>query len=122
FGEARGGLEPEAWTPRASAGRLTGAKAWVPCAAAADLFVVGVAGGGLGLVERGAPGLEITTDDGIDRTRPLASLRFAAAPCEPLPGGEGAARRVRDAGLVLLAADAFGAAEKLLQLAVAYAQ
>jgi alkylation response protein AidB-like acyl-CoA dehydrogenase len=29
---------------------------------------------------------------------------------------------VRDAGLVLLAADAFGAAEKLLELAVAYAQ
>ena len=122
FGEAQGGFEPEDWTPVASAGRLTGSKAWVPCAGAADLFVVGVVGGGLVLVERSAPGVEIARVDGIDRTRPLSTLRFAGAPCDPLAGGESAARRVLDAGLVLLAADAFGAAEKLLALAVAYAQ
>jgi alkylation response protein AidB-like acyl-CoA dehydrogenase len=122
LGEVQGGFEPEAWTPVARAGRLTGAKAWVPCAGAADLFVVGTAGGALVLVERDAPGLEIAPVDGIDRTRPLSELRFAGAPCEPLAGGAAAVRRVRDAGLVLLAADAFGAAEKLLELAVAYAQ
>jgi len=122
FGEAQGGVLPETWTPRAVAGRLDGEKAWVSGAAAANLFVVGVAGGGLALVERAAEGLAIAPADGIDRTRPLAALRFDATPCEPLPGGATAARRALDAGFVLLAADAFGAAQRLLELAVAYAQ
>jgi alkylation response protein AidB-like acyl-CoA dehydrogenase len=120
FGEPGGSFGPEAWTARAEGGRLSGAKAWVPFGAAADLLVVGTAGGGLALAERGAPGVAVEPVDGLDRTRPLASLRFAKTPCEVLPGGAAAAGRVRDAGLVLLAADAFGAAEKLLELAVAH--
>jgi len=122
FGEVDGGFEPDAWSARAQRGRLTGAKAWVPFGGAADLLVVGTAGGGLALVERGAPGVEATPVDGLDRTRPLAAVGFADAPCEPLEGGGPVAGRVRDAGLVLLAADAFGAAEKLLELSVAYAR
>jgi alkylation response protein AidB-like acyl-CoA dehydrogenase len=122
FGEPDGSFEPEAWSARAEGGRLSGAKAWVPFGAEADLLVVGCAGGALALVERGASGVEVAPVDGLDRTRPLASLRFAKAPCELLPGGAEAAGRVRDAGLVLLAADAFGAAEKLLELALAHAR
>jgi alkylation response protein AidB-like acyl-CoA dehydrogenase len=121
-GEAHGGWEPEAWTPRASDGRLAGAKAWVPCAAAADLLVVGTAGGGLALVERATGGFLVEPVDGVDRTRPLAKVIFANVPCEVLPRGAEAAPRVRDAGLVLLAADAFGAAEKLLELSVHHAR
>ncbi len=122
LGEADGGFLPETWTPVASGGRLTGAKAWVPCAAQADLLVVGTAGATLALVLRGASGVRVEPVGAIDRTRPLASVHFASSPCELLPGGAAAAGRVRDAGLVLLAADAFGAAEKLLELTLAYAR
>jgi len=122
FGEADGGFEPGSWSARAEDGRLSGAKAWVPFGAAADLLVVGTAGGGLALAQRSDSGVSVETVDGLDRTRPLASVRFAKAPCEPLPGGVAAAGRVRDAGLVLLAADAFGAAEKLLEMTLAYAR
>jgi alkylation response protein AidB-like acyl-CoA dehydrogenase len=74
------------------------------------------------LVERGASGVFAEDQDGVDRTRPIARLRFDAAPCEPLAGGADAARRVRDAGLCLLAADAFGAAWRLIQASVEHAR
>jgi alkylation response protein AidB-like acyl-CoA dehydrogenase len=45
---------------------------------------------------------------------------FARTPAEPLPGGREAAQRVRDAGLVLLAADAFGGAWRLIELTRAH--
>jgi alkylation response protein AidB-like acyl-CoA dehydrogenase len=41
---------------------------------------------------------------------------------EPLPGGGEAACRVRDVGLVLLAADAFGGASRLVEMSVEYAK
>jgi alkylation response protein AidB-like acyl-CoA dehydrogenase len=49
-------------------------------------------------------------------TRPVAALAFEGAPAEALPGGRAAAPRVLDAGLALLAADAFGAAWRMLEL------
>jgi alkylation response protein AidB-like acyl-CoA dehydrogenase len=121
LGEPDGAFEIEAWRPRAADGRLVGAKSFVPCGAQADLLVVGTEGGGLALVESGASGVRIEPVEGVDRTRPLAWVTFAEAPCETLPAGAAAAPRVRDAGLVLLAADAFGAAERLLETTVAYA-
>jgi alkylation response protein AidB-like acyl-CoA dehydrogenase len=120
--EASGAWEPADWTARASRGRIDGAKSFVPCAAQADLLVVGTAGGGLALVEADADGALIEPVDGVDRTRPLSSLLLSNAPCELLADGAAAARRLCDAGLVLLAADAFAAAEKLLELSLAYAR
>jgi alkylation response protein AidB-like acyl-CoA dehydrogenase len=120
--EADGSFEPGTWSARAEKGRLRGEKAWVPFGALADLLVVGTQGGGMALVERKAPGVDVAPVDALDRTRPLASLRFDGAACDPLPGGVESAGRVRDAGLVLLAADAFGAAEKLLEMTLAYAR
>jgi len=122
LGEADGGFDPGSWKSRVSGGRLTGEKAWVECAHRADLLVVGTARGELALVERGASGVQIERVDGVDRTRPLATVRFAGAPCELLADAAAAAGRVRDAGLVLLAADAFGAAERLLELSLAHAR
>jgi alkylation response protein AidB-like acyl-CoA dehydrogenase len=122
FGEPDGCFEPDAWSTRADGGRVSGEKAWVPFGALADLLVIGTQGGGLALVERGASGVGLTPVDGLDRTRPLASLRLTNARCDGLPDGAGAAGRVRDAGLVLLAADAFGAAEKLLEMTLAHAR
>ena len=83
---------------------------------------MGVAGGGLVLVERSAPGVEIGPVGGIDRSRRLDVLDLDGAPCEALPEGRNAAPRVRDAGLVLLAADAFAAGSHLVEMSVEYAK
>ncbi len=120
FAEAGEAWEPEAWQLALAVGALTGAKRFVPHAAWADVLVVGVAGGGLALVERGRGGLRIESLDALDRTQPLSHLTFDATAAEPLPGGREAAQRVRDAGLVLLAADAFGGAWRLIELTLAH--
>jgi len=120
LGEPGGGWLPEQWTVTDGA-RVSGAKSFVPYAGLADVIVVGTAGGGLSLVERGAPGLEITPCDGVDRTRRLAGLALDGAKGDPLARGAEAAPRVRDVALALCAADAFGAATQLLDMSVAYA-
>jgi len=120
FAEEGGAWQPEQWQ-LPGGDTLDGVKQHVPYAGLADVIVVGTAGGGLGLVEKGASGLRVEPFAGVDRTRRLATLSFDATPCQQLPV-EGAAPRVRDAGLVLLAADAFGGAEHCLHLAVEYAK
>jgi alkylation response protein AidB-like acyl-CoA dehydrogenase len=121
FAEPGGVWQPEDWRLTAGAS-LTGVKEHVPSAARADLLVVGTAGGGLALVETGRGGATIEPFPGVDRTRRLDTVRFEGAAAEALPGGVSAALRVRDAGLVLLAADAFGGAARLLETTVEYAK
>jgi alkylation response protein AidB-like acyl-CoA dehydrogenase len=116
--EGDGGWLPAQWSAELAGGRLRGAKAWVPEAEGAELFVVGCRGGALALVEAGAVA-EITPEPTLDRGRPLASLRFEGAPAEPLAAGD--AGRLVDAASVLLAADAFGAAYQLVRTTAAYA-
>jgi alkylation response protein AidB-like acyl-CoA dehydrogenase len=122
LGEPGARWEPESWTAAIGGGRVSGTKSFVLGGAAADLLVVGAAGGALALVEPGAGGVELAPISGLDRTRRCDALRLASAPCEPLPDGARAAARVRDAGLALLAADAFGGASKLVELSVEYAK
>jgi alkylation response protein AidB-like acyl-CoA dehydrogenase len=119
--EPDGAWQPEEWH-LAVGPTLSGAKAHVPNAAAADLIVVGLAGGALALVERARGGVVTEPFPGVDRTRRLDSVRFEGAACEELPGGAATAKRVRDAGLVLLAADAFGGASRLVEMSVEYAK
>jgi len=113
--------DPETWRARVDAGRVAGAKCFAPHAALADILLVAVTGGGLVLVERGAPGLAVVDQDGVDRTRPIACVELANTPCDPLPGGDETARGLRDAGSCLLAADAFGAASQLIRMTLDYA-
>jgi alkylation response protein AidB-like acyl-CoA dehydrogenase len=115
------GWQPADWSLAAES-TLTGAKQHVLFAEVADLIVVGVAGGRLALVERNASGVEIEAVDGADRTRRLANVRFENTPCELLASGEKLASRVRDAALVLLAADAFGGASRCVEMCVEYAK
>jgi len=119
FAEAGSVWQPEDWV-MAGGDTLTGTKLNVPYSELADVFVVGVAGGGLVLVEREASGLESHPIDGVDRARRIGALIFEATPCESMPGA--AADRVRDAALVLLAADAFGAGTRLADMCVEYAK
>ena len=114
--------EPESWRTTAAGGSLSGSKLHVAHADVADLLVVGVEGGGLALVERAATGVKLEPVDGADRTRPIFRVDFDRAPCEILSADPRLAGRLRDVGLVLLAADAFGVATRLVDMCVEYAK
>jgi alkylation response protein AidB-like acyl-CoA dehydrogenase len=76
------------------------------------------------LTEIDAQGVEAALKPTLDRTRPLADVTFSNARAQLLDSsndGVAAARRVRDAGRVMLAADTLGAAQAMLDKAVAYA-
>ena len=121
FAEEGGAWQPNEW--KLGAGdSLTGTKLHVPFASVADVLVVGTAGGGFVLVERDAAGMSVEASEGVDRSRRIDNVTFDATPCEVLPDAVGAAPRVRDAALVLLAADAFGCGSRLVEMSVDYAK
>ena len=124
FAEEGGVWLPDQWTlavPEGKTGTVSGTKEIVEFGEQADYFVVGLAGGKMGVVERNASGVEVQRVEGVDRTRRIARVSFDSTPIEMLEqGGEEAAGRVRDVGLVLLAADAFGGATKLVNMSVEY--
>jgi alkylation response protein AidB-like acyl-CoA dehydrogenase len=96
-------------------------KTLVTHAELADRLLVGVQGGELVWVDARGEGVSIEPVEGVDRTRPIATVRLDAAPAERLDGGPGDPMALLQAAAVLLAADAFGAASKLIDLDVAYA-
>jgi len=112
---------PRDWSVKADGGRISGSKTIVMHAQAADGFLVGLQGGEFAWVDAAASGIEIQTQHGIDRTRPFATLRFDATPAEILGGGSTHASTLAGTAAVLLAADAFGAAKRLIDFDVAYA-
>ena len=120
LGEEGDRWDPQACTLRAENGRLTGCAPFVPFAGVADRIAVGLAEGGIAVVERAAEGLKVEPVEGVDRTRRLERVTFESTPCEELatPG----AAKLRDAGLVLLAADAFGGAWRLVEDSTEYAK
>jgi alkylation response protein AidB-like acyl-CoA dehydrogenase len=88
----------------------------------AELFVVGTAGGGLALVERGDWAMPEPVK-GSDLTRRLWSVRFDDAPAAIIaPADAPAGRRLSDAALLFLAADALGGAKQCLAMSVEYAK
>ncbi|WP_242123407.1 acyl-CoA dehydrogenase family protein [Sphingobium sp. Sx8-8] len=114
------GWEPEDWTLRVEDSKLNGAGGFAVGADAADLVVVGLAGGGLTIVEMAPPSVTITPLDGSDRSRRLFDLHFTDAVADPLPIAAGP--RIYDALLVLLCADAFGGASRVMELTADYAR
>lgn len=124
IGETDSQWDPRCFTTKVADGKLTGTKPLVPYAAIADFLVVAASGPdglGLWLVERGAPGLEITTLNVVDMTRRVDLVRFQETPAIAI-GGASALQRTLDAGLVLVAADAFGGSRRCLEMAVDYAK
>ncbi len=104
-------------------GKLSGRKTLVPYASAADWLLVVARDGdgpGLWLVDAGAAGMELRTLRGNDMTRRVESAEFSAVVCRRVGGVESLAK-MRDAGLVLLAADSFGGAQRCLDMARDYA-
>lgn len=88
----------------------------------ADAYLVADRAAALYLVAADAPGLTRRRLETVDRTRPLGELLFAGVQAERLPAGDATAcARVLDVGRALLAADSLGAAQNMLDQAVAYA-
>jgi len=120
FNEADGVWQPEEWQASCEGGKISGAKGYVPAAELAGLIVVGTQGGGLAVIERSASGVGVIGVEGVDRTRRVGALELNSAPVEALKQGADVAGTIRDAALVLLAADAFGAAWKLIRMTIDY--
>jgi alkylation response protein AidB-like acyl-CoA dehydrogenase len=114
--------EPTDWSVEEKDARLNGVKLFVPHADHADVIVVGCSRGRLALVHRGADGLRIENMDGIDRSRPIFEAVMDDVSADVLPAGQRVSGRVRDAALVMLAADSFGAAWNLVQITCEYSK
>jgi alkylation response protein AidB-like acyl-CoA dehydrogenase len=124
LGEGIGEWDAARLATRANGGKLTGEKPVVPYAGVADALVVAAEdadGPGLFLVARGAPGLTVSPLAGVDMTRRVDRVVFADTPAAKLATGRAAIDRSRDAGLVLLAADAYGGARRCLDMTAQYA-
>jgi alkylation response protein AidB-like acyl-CoA dehydrogenase len=105
-------------------GKLSGRTLFVVDFAGADLFIVADKFANLHLVDAKAKGLEKTLLSTIDATRHVGELSFDAVEAEPLSEGNPSAtlERMIDAGRIVLAADTLGAAEMMIEKAVAYAK
>jgi alkylation response protein AidB-like acyl-CoA dehydrogenase len=114
--------------PALVAGRITGRALFVSDAAVADAFVI-ITGQDdarqAWVLERGTPGLKTDTLATVDDTRRVGELVFDDVTLDAsmrLDGiGSEAIDRVLDATRIVLAADAFGAAERALEESVRYA-
>lgn len=105
--------------------RLSGRiSAGLDCGMCSHLLVV-LADGGMAVVAADDPGVRLTPHRSLDRTRPVTDIAFEDARAELLSAANApleAGRRVLDAGRVLLAADTLGAAQTMLDRAVAFAK
>ncbi len=122
FAEPNGCWQPDEWTLAPSGDdRLSGIRPHVLSGRVADIVVVGLADGQLGLIETEHEGVGRESLHDLDRTRRQTSLHLDRVPFERLPMGGSVSGRIRDAALVLLAGDAVGGARRCVELAVAYA-
>ena len=90
----------------------------------ADIYLVADAERALYIVESKAEGLQRQRLITVDKTRPVGELVFNNVRAEPLPNDAGidVCARIVDAGRIILAADTLGAAQNMLNQAVAYSK
>lgn len=113
--------EPARWQTRLADGRLEGEKRDILAPELADVLIVGTTDG-FALVERAAPGMTMTLRDSADRTRRSGHIVFAGTAAEAMPASAQTVMQLFDAALILVAADAFGGACRLLDMSVGYAR
>lgn len=109
---------------RLEGGRLTGRIDGAIDAAGATHVLTVLPDGKAALVGLGDEGVSVDVKPTLDRTRPLAAVVLAGARAQVLDASndaQAARRRVLAAGRVMLAADTLGAAQAMLDKAVAYA-
>jgi alkylation response protein AidB-like acyl-CoA dehydrogenase len=124
LGEDGSEWDPARLKTEVKGGKLNGRKPLVPYAEVADVILVAArdeSGPGLWAVERSAPGLEISAQNGNDMTRRLDVVSLRDVSGTRLAGGAAGLERAIDAGLVLVAADAYGGSRRCLEMARDYA-
>ncbi|HEX3926348.1 MAG TPA: acyl-CoA dehydrogenase family protein [Streptosporangiaceae bacterium] len=102
---------------------LTGTVAGVADALPADVLVVPADGVPYGLYAVSADSVGLAPVVSLDMTRQLADLTFEGVPARRIASGGAAHRavaRALDAGAAMLASEQFGAAERCLEMTVAY--
>ncbi|MBX3706059.1 MAG: acyl-CoA/acyl-ACP dehydrogenase [Pseudomonadales bacterium] len=105
----------------ASGGRLSGTAPFaIDCPA--DCYLIADDARRLYLVHADAAGLTSAAFDTIDRTRRTGTLTLNGTPARLVSDDPAAFGRVLDAARVMLAADTLGAAQQMLDQAVAYAK
>jgi alkylation response protein AidB-like acyl-CoA dehydrogenase len=100
-------------------GKLSGTKFPVPDGQIAGLAVVVAKsenGPTLALVDLDGSGVEATSIDSIDPSRPQSRIVFDGAAAEPLEGGVGAVSHLLDRAAVLTAFEQIGGAERALDV------
>lgn len=99
-----------------------GGSAFVPCARAADFFLIVDRDAGIRLVPAGE-GVTIEGVNASDRSRPVSRVDIAGDAGEVIfAAADPMTARLADAALVLVAADALGGAQKITDMSVAYAK
>ena len=106
---------------QANAGKLSGTAHFV-IDSPADHYLVADDARRLFLVAGNAAGLSVKPFETIDRTRQTGELGFAGTPARLISEDPAVLGRVLDATRVMLAADTLGAAQQMLEQAVAYAK
>ncbi|WP_134324886.1 acyl-CoA dehydrogenase family protein [Cumulibacter soli] len=118
-GDATWGSRPSSVT--ANDGKLSGTKVAVLNGAQADVLVV-QASDGLYLVEAGAAGVTVTTEESLDLTRSIATVVLDGAEGRKLAGDADAILdRVTDLANVALAAEQSGAITSCINITTEYA-
>ena len=105
---------------QASKGKLSGRSMFV-IDFDADIYLVADSKRQLHIVEASAAGLTKAEFNTVDATRKLGELKFDGVSAEPLNCTPEQVASVLDWGRVVLAADSLGAAQSMLDQAVAYA-
>lgn len=127
FGAAFAGLAGQTGEGRAefAGGSLSGRVTGVIDAGAATHVLLCLRDGTTLVVDAAAQGVIRTMHRSVDRTRPVCDFTFDNAQAEVLDSANdhmAAALQVLDAGRVLIAADTLGAAQLMLERAVAFAK
>ncbi|RMF21893.1 MAG: acyl-CoA dehydrogenase [Deltaproteobacteria bacterium] len=123
IGEAGSQWAPDALQSRVEGNRLSGDKPMVPSADVAEAIVVAARdedGPGLWLIEREHAGVTVRSLKVNDMTRRLSDIELRDVEAVRLGGSDLLARTI-DAGLILVAADAYGGSSRCLEMTRSYA-
>ncbi len=112
--------DPGASPPVEPSGAGRASLGMVPLADVADVVVVRCADSQLGVLESTHANVAARNANGIDQSRKVFQLSFDQAAVEPIPGLS--ADALCNGLFTLLSADAYGAADRLLELTVEYAK
>jgi alkylation response protein AidB-like acyl-CoA dehydrogenase len=121
--EERSGAAPDRSELEPADGRMTGVKIAVPDAASADVLILSGADGRHFLVDAQGESIQITPEKALDPTRKLYRVTVTDAPAAELTAASGDAIAHAYATIVTaLAAENVGAAQRALEMAIAYAK